>query len=85
MEKYAFFVLIVFILFYWYIAFLLCKENNIVEHPSDFFIKNLEINKFLWNLKKENLINIDYKFYILKYGLWLILLLVFIFFKGGKG
>lgn len=85
MNHYNFLFIIIFILFYWYIAFLLCKENNIVKKPLDFFMKNLEINKFLWGLKKEELLKVDYKFYILKYGLWILGLLIFLFFKGGKG
>lgn len=74
-----------YVFFYWYCAYKLCKKLNIVNSFSEFLITNrLESDKLIWGIifnkdKRIQLLNKDFKFYIVKYGVWIFILLILLY------
>ncbi|KPN70597.1 hypothetical protein AKG09_11270 [Neisseria sp. 83E34] len=73
------------IFFYWYCAYRICRKLNIVNSFGEFLItKRLESDKLIWGIifnKDEQIqfLNKDLKFYIVKYGVWIFILTIFLY------
>ncbi|QEY25294.1 hypothetical protein D0T92_01215 [Neisseria zalophi] len=73
------------VFFYWYCAYSIYKKYNTVNSFIDFlFVKNIEANKFIWGIvlnKSTITIEKDYKFYVVKYGvrIFLIIFIILLF------